>query len=82
MNKIVLSLAALCLALTAGAQSKIKGFQIVEKPGDKEVAILYNGRLLTAYTYYDSWHTGYQGISLPVGAWRTYRPPASHRHLV
>ena len=54
MNKIVLSLAALCLALTAGAQSKIKGFQIVEKPGDKEVAILYNGRLLTAYTYYDS----------------------------
>jgi hypothetical protein len=36
MNKIVLSLAALCLALTAGAQSKIKGFQIVEKPDKKK----------------------------------------------
>lgn len=31
-----------------------EGFQIAERPSDKQVDILYNGNLLTAYCYYDS----------------------------
>src|SRR5690349_2805736 len=35
------------------AQSN-NGFQIVERPDQKQVDVLYNGKLLTAYCYYDS----------------------------
>ena len=30
------------------------GFQLVNKPANKKVDVLYNGRLLTAYCYYDT----------------------------
>jgi hypothetical protein len=33
---------------------KGKGFQFVERKADKQIDILYNGKLLTAYCYYDS----------------------------
>ncbi|MCU7549632.1 PmoA family protein [Chitinophagaceae bacterium LB-8] len=36
------------------SQQKDKGFRIVEKKDKKEVAILFNNQLLTAYCYYDS----------------------------
>ena len=39
-------------AITLIAQKE--GFQIIEKPEKKQVDILYNGKLLTAYCYYDS----------------------------
>jgi hypothetical protein len=35
------------------AQEK-KGFQLIERPEQKQVDVLYNSRLLTAYCYYDS----------------------------
>jgi hypothetical protein len=53
MKQIVFCAVVLCVALPAMAQNK-KGFQIIEKPSGKQVDILYNDQLLTAYTYYDS----------------------------
>ena len=41
-----------CLA--ASGQKKKTGFSFIDKPAQKEVAILYNGKLMTAYCYYDS----------------------------
>lgn len=38
----------------AGSGQATKGFSIVEKPEKKQVDILYNNKLLTAYCYYDS----------------------------
>jgi hypothetical protein len=42
---------ACCVLVMA---QKDKGFQIVEKKENKQVDVLYNGKLLTAYCYYDS----------------------------
>jgi hypothetical protein len=42
------------LASVAFAQKTTTGFQIVERPEKKQVDILYNNKLLTAYCYYDS----------------------------
>ncbi len=42
------------LASVAFAQKTTRGFQIVERPEKKQVDILYNNKLLTAYCYYDS----------------------------
>lgn len=52
MRKILFA-AAIFGALTVHAQ-KNKGFSLVEKPADKKIDVLYNGRLLTAYRYDDS----------------------------
>lgn len=52
MRKGITVFAALVFLTTVKAQNK--EFQIVEKPAQKEVAILYNNKLLTAYCYYDS----------------------------
>ena len=40
--------------LAAAAQSSEKGFALVAHPEKKQVDVLYNGRLLTAYCYTDS----------------------------
>lgn len=42
------------VALSMMAVCQEKGFAIVEKPGQKQVDVLYNNQLLTAYCYYDS----------------------------
>jgi hypothetical protein len=36
------------------SEAQTRGFQFVEKPAEKQVDVLYNGKLLTAYCYYDS----------------------------
>lgn len=41
-------------SLFAHAQKSQKGFQFADKPAQKQVDVLYNGKLLTAYCYYDS----------------------------
>lgn len=43
----------LCCVFFAGAQQQ-KGWMIVPRPGQKQIDILYNGKLMTAYCYYDS----------------------------
>jgi hypothetical protein len=52
MRKVVSSVVAFCFSLVALAPGK--GFQIIERPEQKQVDILYNKQLLTAYCYYDS----------------------------
>ncbi|ANH80549.1 hypothetical protein A8C56_05690 [Niabella ginsenosidivorans] len=51
--KYSFSLLAITLFLTANSQA-LTGFQLVDEPARKQVAVLYNGRLLTAYCYTDS----------------------------
>lgn len=47
----ILSLVLFMLLSSALAQ---KGFSVVEKNADKKIEILYDGKLLTAYCYFDS----------------------------
>jgi hypothetical protein len=54
MKRIVFSVAIFCFSIAVTAQGKKGGFQIIEKPGEKQVDIVYNNQLLTAYAYYDS----------------------------
>jgi hypothetical protein len=54
MIKILFSVVTFSLSIAAVAQGKATGFQIVEKPAEKQIDILYNNKLLTAYCYYDS----------------------------
>lgn len=42
-----------CLFMSANAQEK-KGFRFVERAAQKQVDVLYNNQLLTAYCFYDS----------------------------
>jgi len=53
MRKIVFvsSLALLCMSVTA---QQSKGFSFVERKDKKQVDILFDGKLMTAYCYYDS----------------------------
>jgi hypothetical protein len=53
MKQIFLTAFAGCFSLVATAQSR-EGFQIVENPAGKQVDVLFNNKLLTAYCYYDS----------------------------
>jgi len=53
MNKLFIGVAFLFVSMdTPGQQTK--GFSIVEKNDRKQVDILFNGKLMTAYCYYDS----------------------------
>lgn len=52
MNKLFAVSAFLVLSVVAIAQTN--GFAIVEKNDKKQVDILFNGKLMTAYCYYDS----------------------------
>src|SRR5687768_2073318 len=52
MNKLFVVSAFLVLSMAAIAQTN--GFAIVEKNDKKQVDILFNGKLITAYCYYDS----------------------------
>jgi hypothetical protein len=54
MNKLFLTFSLFFICIIAMSQQKSKGFQIVEKKDHREVDILFNGDLLTAYCYYDS----------------------------
>lgn len=51
--KYCIILLAMTWFLTADSQPH-KGFQLVDQPGQKQVAVLYDGQLLTAYCYTDS----------------------------
>ena len=51
--KYCITLLAMTWFLTADSQPH-KGFQLVDQPGQKQVAVLYDGQLLTAYCYTDS----------------------------
>lgn len=53
MNKFFFSIVLAALSGVAIAQ-KSKGFAITERPDKKQVDILFNDQLLTAYCYYDS----------------------------
>ena len=54
MKRIAFCIAViLCFSVVSVAQNK-KGFQVIEKPLEKQVEILYNNQLLTAYAWYDS----------------------------
>jgi hypothetical protein len=54
MHKSFLTVSLLYICVMAISQQKGKGFQIVEKNDKREVAVLFNNQLLTAYCYYDS----------------------------
>jgi hypothetical protein len=51
MKKLLAAVFVTAISLPAISQ---KGFSIVEKTERKEVEVLFNGKLLTAYCYYDS----------------------------
>jgi hypothetical protein len=53
MHKIFFKLLLVALSATAAAQ-KQTGFTITERPDKKQVDVLFNDKLLTAYCYYDS----------------------------
>jgi hypothetical protein len=53
MNKPVIVFVLLLLSMASAAQ-QTKGFSIIEKNDKKQVDILFNGKLMTAYCYYDS----------------------------
>ncbi len=52
MKKIIALLSVLIL-ITAMAQAQ-RGFAFTDRPEKKQLDISYNGKLLTAYCYYDS----------------------------
>jgi hypothetical protein len=54
MHKIIFTLISV-LFLTA-AQAQTKGFHFITKESEKQVDVMYNNQLLTAYCYYDSSH--------------------------
>lgn len=54
MIRLILIVLAALMFVLASAQQKGKGFEIIERKAKKQVDILYNGKLLTAYCYYDS----------------------------
>lgn len=47
-------LVLLCLLLSAYPMLAQKGFSLVDSPAEKKVKVEYNGKLLTAYCYFDS----------------------------
>lgn len=54
MKKTFLLAAFFMVYMCTFAQKNTSGFSIIERPQDKQMDILYNGKLLTAYCYYDS----------------------------
>ena len=62
MNKLITVLLFVSASMGAVAQQQ-NGFTIVEKMNEKQVDILFNNKLLTAYCYYDS---GRKPILFPV----------------
>jgi hypothetical protein len=54
MKKILALICLLTMTLVGITQDNQKGFQIVERKDEKQIDILFNGKLLTAYCYYDS----------------------------
>lgn len=53
MKTLAVSLLML-LSFATLAQKRTSGFTFNDKPGNKQIDLLYNGRLLTAYCFYDS----------------------------
>ncbi len=54
MKKYWIAFCALTLSFASTAQTKSVGFQIVPQKEKKQLDILYNGKLLTSYCFYDS----------------------------
>lgn len=54
MKGYIIVIFLMILAVAAPAQFNRKGFQVVPQPGKKQVNIVYNGNILTAYCYFDS----------------------------
>jgi len=53
-NHFIFSLLALSLMSSVFTVRAQKGFSLVDKPGDKKMEVRYDGKLLTAYCYFDS----------------------------
>jgi hypothetical protein len=54
MHKLFLISISLLLANVGMAQKGSSGFKFIERPDKKQVDVLFNNKLLTAYCYYDS----------------------------
>lgn len=54
MYRLIITLSLSFIGVIAMSQQKGNGFQFVEKKDNKEVAVMFNNQLLTAYCYYDS----------------------------
>ncbi|NTS43608.1 PmoA family protein [Flavisolibacter sp. BT320] len=52
LRSIIAGVASFLFASSEAQQQK--GFQFVERPAQKQVDVIYNNQLLTAYTFYDS----------------------------
>jgi len=55
MRAVIISLGT-CLVLVCGIQALAQGqgFELRDRPAEKQIDVLYNGKMLTAYCYYDS----------------------------
>ena len=54
MKNILLIVLILSASFLVSAQQKTDGFKFVERKDKKQMDVLYNGKLLTAYCFYDS----------------------------
>ncbi|MCF3107222.1 PmoA family protein [Niabella sp. CC-SYL272] len=54
MKKSLLVLFSFFACTTVAAQTTRNGFELISRPAQKQIDILYNGQLLTAYCYTDS----------------------------
>ncbi|WP_300604628.1 PmoA family protein [Niabella sp.] len=54
MKRSLLILLSFFVSATSAAQAAPKGFELVTRPDQTQVDVVYNGRLLTAYCYTDS----------------------------
>jgi hypothetical protein len=54
MKKVFAGILLTTLYSATIAQPSTKGFQIVERKEKKQVDVLFDGKLMTAYCYYDS----------------------------
>ncbi|MBO9594066.1 MAG: PmoA family protein [Niabella sp.] len=54
MKRSILALLSFFIWTILPAQTARKGFELIARPGQKQVDIVYNGHLLTAYCYTDS----------------------------
>src|SRR5215217_264675 len=54
MKQSIVLIALVLAVFVSMAQKKSNGFEIVERKEAKQIDVLYGGKLLTAYCYYDS----------------------------
>jgi hypothetical protein len=54
MKKVMMLTGLLFIGFVGITQNRQTGFQFIERRGAKQIDVLYKGKLLTAYCYYDS----------------------------